>query len=555
MRLSHTREALWALLLAKGAQANRCVAPPLNLPIKFFSDASRVLPHGVPVSIGIPPQQLVLTPSLQLDTSFIPRYTNSCIYALDTPIPANDTRWSNQDGRILCASVFGGGFVPGLSMTFHDNGTNDQINEAWFREIGFSDWHFVTERFLFADYVESYVQRNQVLPSKPNVTVSFILPDENATFGGLSSSALSLTPESRLLAALFEAEMVPSKSWSLTNETLCLGCVDNNAYTGEFRAFNLTARNLKDRPPCLLQVEVEALYHHSDVESVGVALIDEAFIACIDPGVRFLVFPADVNTRLFEALGEDTKVTRNLSTSLEGPPTNGSNFLTFKLAGGFEVNVTIPDVKRAGAKEINKWTLAEGNENLGAYGQGVPVLGKPFTDSIVLRWDEKAQEYGMAKKSSRADGKSDLNPLGCDDFPPISNSMDAAPDVGVIVGSIVGGFVAGLLFAAVGMFFYWRGQKGVKSRYEAMRGEDAMSLRTVDTGRQTLKSRISGASEPSAPSLRDLLQSRFSTRSGSPTIEPYLIDDGQVYEAPEGRTADPSNRDRNDTRAYSYDHR
>ena len=175
--------------------------------------------------------------------------------------------------------------------------------------------------------------------------------------------------------------------------------------------------------------------------------------------------------------------------------------------------------------------------------------------SIWPRWDEATQEYGLANRNPKSDVKTDLKPLGCDSFPSIKEPVETTPSVGVIVGAIIGGFVAGLSFAVAAVFFYWRGQRGVQSKYEAMRGEDALSLWTVDIGSRTLESRMSGVSSLPATSLRESLRSHFKKRSVSPFKEPCLVGDSQVFEAPEGGTAEPSKRSRGEIGVYLYDHR
>lgn len=546
------------LLSASIANAEQCAAPPLNLPIRSLSNVPGMIAHGIPISIGTPPQQFVLTPSLQLDTSFIPRYTNSCIYDADSTIPANDTRWSTKDRKIVCAGIYGGGFVPSLSTTFHDNGTNSPVSEAWFKKARFSDWHFTTDEFAFVDHVEAYVQQNEVLPDKRSITSSFILPNEGATFGGMGSSALSVTPASRLLETLKSEGIIPSKSWSLSNESLCLGCIDENAYVGDFQKVKLSDRDKDDGLPCLLQVKVEMIDYYSDAQTAGVALLHNAFGACIDPGVAFLVFPTETRAKLLEvagAAGSDVEAYGEEFNTSSGLLEASSSFLRLRLEGDLEVDINIPGVEVGDTENTGGLVFAIKTSSWGAYGQGVPVLGKPFTDSVVLRWDETAQEYGIAKKNIKAAGESILKPLGCDGFPSASGSARTAPSVGVIVGSIIGGFVAGLLFAAAAVFFYWRGQKGVRSKYEAMSGEDTVSLRTVDTGGRTMDSRLSGLSGTHVLSLRESLRSSFGARSISPVTEPYLVDDSQVYEAPEGGPVDPSRYGRNDIRLYSYNQR
>lgn len=235
--------ALWLAfqaLYATIAEADKCAAPPLRLPIRAVSVAPGTLSRGIPISFGTPYQQIALVPSLQIDNTFIPRYSNSCIYNDDMPFPSNSTRrllkrdgypgsfeedrgvagsrphWEGRDWRTGCAELYGGGFNPDLSSTFHDNGTNDQMREDWFKREKYSTWHFVTERFSFADYLETYMEQNEVLPEKRNLTTTFIFPDKGALFGNMSTAALGLTPNSTLLRALYEEMMIPSTSWSST---------------------------------------------------------------------------------------------------------------------------------------------------------------------------------------------------------------------------------------------------------------------------------------------------------------------------------------------------
>jgi hypothetical protein len=531
MRPKHS--AGLVVLSVQSAYAAQCAAPPLVLPIRNASVAPGIISRGIPVSLGTPPQHLVLTPSLQLDTTFIPRYTNSCVYAADAPVPANDSRWTDQDGRYVCMDIYGGAFAPEQSTTFFDNGTNSPVSEAWFMKTRFSDWRFMMDSFMYTDYLEAYARQNDVLPERWNVTTSFVLPNDGAIFGGLGASVLSLTPDSRLLETLVAEGMASSKSWTLSSEDLCLGCVGETAYTGEFQKFKVADRAKKGGLPCLLQVKVVSLDYHNGPTSEGVSLIENSLAACVDPGVPLLVFPPDTRAKLGVTVGADL-----VSSSPSNSRLNGS-FLRFKLEGGLEVDVKEPDNDTGKVASMSNQQLFSEDGTWGAYGLDVPVLGQPFTDSIILRWDEATQEYGLANGNPKSGIKKDLKPLGCDGFPSTKGSEETTPSVGVIVGSIIGGFVAGVLFAGAAIFFYWRGQRGVQSKYEAMRGEDAVSLRTVDTDGRTLESRMSGVSSLPAPSLRESLRSHFGKRSVSPFKEPYLVGDSQVFEAPEGGIAEP----------------
>lgn len=395
------------------------------------------------------------------------------------------------------------------------------------------------------------MERNEVLPEKRDVTTTLTLPDEGALFGNLSASALGLTPKSTLMQALNDRKMIPSTSWSLTNETLCLGCIDESAHTGEFQIFKAADRNKQDGLPCLIQTKVEALNYNPDAQTEGATVIDKTFIACIDPGVTLLVLPPDARQNLPGMLGRDVAYTYDDYFVFKGPPKNDTGFLTFKLEGGLVVNVTIPGGGDVNAQETGDWRLPIGNGKWGAYGENIPVLGRPFTDHVILRWDQNAQEYGIARVSSNPHRKENLKPLGCDEFPTIEKTVQTTPRTSVIVGSILGGFASGLLFAAAGVFFFQRGRRGVTSKYEPMRGEDGVALRNVSVdGRD---SRMSGALP--APSIRESVRSHFSTRSVSPMSIPQMVDGGQIYEAPEGGTAYPTKRERGELRVYAGDHR
>lgn len=447
-------------------------------------------------------------------------------------------------------NIYGGAFVPEQSTTFFDNGTNSPVSESWLKRTQFSDWRLMTDSFVFDDYVEAYALQNGVLPEKRNVTTSFILPNEGATFGGLSASVLSLTPESRVLETLVADGLAPSKSWTLSGESLCLGCVDASAYTGEFQKFGLADQEKGGGLPCLLQVKVESLDYHGGPTSEGVPLMENSFVACVDPGVPFLVLPPDTRAKFSEEVGADWEIDQSSYSN----PSSSSSFLRIKVEGGLAVDIRKPGDSTADTTFRRLQSLIR-DGTWGAYGEDLPVLGGPFTSSLVLRWDDTTQEYGVANSNPKTDGKKTLQPLGCDTFPKIGRISENTPNVGIIVGLIVGGFVAGLMFANAAIFFYWRGHKGVQSKYEAMRGEDAVSLRTVDTGGRTLESRMSGVSSLPATSLRGSLRSHFGKRSVSPFTEPYLVGDSQVFEAPEGGTADPSKRGRGEIGVYSYDHR
>lgn len=547
MRPDHL--ACLLLLSIQNVYAAQCAVPPLVLPVRIASVAPGILSHGIPISLGTPPQYLVFTPSLQLNTPFIPRYTNSCIYAAETQVPISDTRWRDNDSRSVCMGIYGGAFVPEQSASFFDNGTNSPVSEPWFKRTRFADWRFMTESFIFTDYLEVYAEQNDVLSKKRNVTTSFILPNENATFGGLGGSVMSLTSDSRLLETLVAEGMAPSKSWTLSEESLCLGCIDGHSYSGEFQTFKVADRGRDSGLPCLLQVEIKSLDYHDGPTSEGVPMIENAFAACVDPGVPFLVLPTDTRAALHEAAGA------NWMSNLSRAPDSSGSFLRFKLESGLEVDIRKPDNTAAGAAPMSNEQLFSEVGAWGAYGQNVPVLGQPFTNSVVLRWDEATEEYGLANRNLKSDGEKKLKPLGCDSFPSMRRFVETTPEVGVIVGSIVGGFVAGLLFAAAATFFHWRGQRGVQSNYEAMRGEDAVSLRTVDTGGHMLESRMSDVFSLPAMSLRESLRSHFGRKSVSPFREPYLVGDSQVFEAPEGGTGEPSKRGRGELGVYSRDHR
>jgi hypothetical protein len=230
-------------------------------------------------------------------------------------------------------------------------------------------------------------------------------------------------------------------------------------------------------------------------------------------------------------------------TAFEGAGGNDTGVLTFRIEGGLEVNVTVPGASSVGEGQQGEWRVPIGKGGWGAYGNATWVLGKPFTDAVVLKWDGEKKEYGIANRN--ADGaEADIQPLGCDEFPSIEKSVTFTPGTGILVGSIVGGFVGGLAFAFAGFWFFRRGQKGVKSRY-AQLDEDTVPMRTMSRERDSWMT--AGTLSPPPPSTHDSLRSqRF--RDTRPGAQSGLVfeTDGQIFEAPEGGAAFPNKRMRSE---------
>jgi hypothetical protein len=234
------------------------------------------------------------------------------------------------------------------------------------------------------------------------------------------------------------------------------------------------------------------------------------------------------------------------------------------------------------------WRVAVGKGGWGAYGNQTFVLGKPFTDQVVLRWDGDKQEYGIAPANTDTSRVPSLKPLGCEDFPEVA-AGDGSKHMGtgVLIGSVLGAFAGGVFVALALLFFFRRGRKDAFSKYEPI--ADTVSMRNIPTDRRTVDSWISGALSPPPPSVggatmassyRD--HSRAGSRAGERdgmgvgmgmgmgvTVggdagtgrglglrgmnqEPVMVADNavyessnrEVYEAPEGGTAFPTKRER-----------
>ncbi|KAF2450694.1 hypothetical protein P171DRAFT_439304 [Karstenula rhodostoma CBS 690.94] len=542
--------------------ATKCAAPPLNLPYHDISTVPGVLSPGILLQIGSPFQSIALVPSLQIDDTFIPRYTNTCVY--DAPLNTTATQPQNttnvhvattgllardaapgifanvgtndiakgENWWTKCAQTYGGAYNPLFSSSFSENKTvlNNQ------------DGHFFTDIWRFADYLSVYAATTSALRPHSNTTSTFQIAQEGATFAGYGAALLGLAPNSTLLTALAQADMVPGTSWTLTNSSLCLGCEDRGASTGPWHTFHPSDRHVNADVPCVIQAKVEALnWRPREVCVEGVTLIQESFTACVDPGVKFLVLPTNVTGAFGKIVEREVLTEYDDYTVFQGPRGNDTGVLMFRIEGGLEVNVTVPGAGVGGGEQQGGWKVPIGKGGWGAYGNATWVLGKPFTDRVVLRWDGEKEEYGIANRNVDVTREADVQPLGCDAFPSIEKSVTSTPGTGILVGSAVGGFIGGLAFAFAGFWFFKRGQKGVRSRY-AQLDEDAVPMRTMSHGRDSWIA--AGTLSPPPPSIHESLRSQRlrDTRSGAQGGLGFEIADGQMYEAPEGGTARPTKR-------------
>jgi hypothetical protein len=541
--------------LAATALAAKCKAPPLPLPYRRLSALPGTPVEGIQVRIGSPPQYVTLTPSLMLDNTFIPRYTNSCISLAATQTNTTDPQdqakrrdehldleadgLEGLGGYLICSEIYGGGYNPELSKTWAEKPTTMANAEVVFQKSNFAEWKFMDETFAFSDYLEVYAEAMDALPDKRNLTTGFILPNEQAVFGQLGDSTLGLTPNSTLLSSLDKEGMVASTSWSLTNSTLCLGCIDKSWHSSTFKTFKPADRKADDKLPCLLQAKVEQLFWYPKSGSEGTFLVKEGFTACIDPGVKFLVLPEEAREGIGKATEREVVQEYDDQLVLKGKPGREDGILNFRLEGDFVVNVTVPGSGNPDGEdnEDGVWKLPFGKGGWGAYGDGVLTLGKPFTDRVVLQWDSNAQEYAMANVNGDPKKEDeDMIPLGCDDFPEKAERSHSAPVAGIIAGSITGGFVGGALFVMGCLFFYKRGGQKVKSKYRSMPSEEAFQpipLGSLGGDRRTISSRASAA-----PSAHTAYSSHSYT---SPMME---VEDSAIYEAAEGGSAGQSPRER-----------
>jgi hypothetical protein len=536
------------------AAAEKCAAPPLNLPLRNVSVTPGTFHIGIPLQIGSTWQSIALVPSLQIDDVFLPRYSNSCIYdaPVNTMVPlTNRTSHDAASGLLSrdaasgiltsgegsglaqamdgswwakCAEIYGGAYDPGLSTSFVENRTNNQ------------DFHYFTDIWRFDDYLDVYTTTTQALPAKNNLTSTFLVAEKGKTFGGYGGALLGLTPNSTLLESLKNADMVPSTSWSLTSSTLCLGCIDAGASTGPWHTFHPSDKYVNPDLPCLIKAKVEALNWHPSADVEGATLIEDAFTACIDPGVKFLVLPPNVTGSFEDIVKRNVSAEYNDYIVFSGVPGNETGILTFRIEGGLEVNVTVDGVGETGAQQMKdgNWTVPIGKGGWGAYGNQTWVLGKPFTDQILLRWDATKKEYGIANRNHDPAQKSDIQPLGCDAFPKIEKAITTTPGTGILVGSIIGGFVGGLAFAAAGFWFFKRGQDGVKSKYGHLDEDTVPMQRLMSSGRESWKTTGTWNTSPPPSVHGSLMVPR--TRDARPGAQHGIgleIPGTQLYEAPQ----------------------
>lgn len=432
--------------------------------------------------------------------------------------------------------MYGGAYAPSLSATYKQSVMGDMASEPWFNSQGWEDGKYVNETWRFTDYIDVYIEAHNAVPAVQNLSSTFIITDEGKSFGGLGASLLGLTPNSSLLRGLYEAKVAPSLSWSLGRKTLCLGCVDETAYTGALHTVKPSDPTNKEGLPCILQVKVEAMNWHPKPSAEGATIIEEAFTACVDPGVDFLVLPESVRTAFGKIVGgvqaefEDAMVVR-------GSNNEGNGILTVGLEGGLQVNVTLP-VSGTGNAGSSSVDVAIGKGGWGAYGNSTPVLGSPFTDAILLQWDSSTSLFGLATKNSDPSRKSSVKPLGCSSFPSVPKPSSAAATVGITVGASIGSFLGGLVFAFTGFWFFKRGQRGVKARYEQI-DDGSVPMRTMSSGGRTADSLMSGALSPPPASIRS------GTTGSRPEVGlGFEVADSALFEAPEGGTAYPVKRER-----------
>lgn len=534
--------------------AEKCAAPPVNLPYRNVSITPGALHAGIPLQIGSTWQYIALVPSLQTDDVFLPRYSNTCIYdaPVNTTVPVvNRTSHDAASGLLSrdaaselvspgegsgfahemdgswwakCAEIYGGAYDPRLSTSFVENRTNNQ------------EFHYFTDVWRFGDYLDVYTTTTQALPTKNNLTSTFLLAEKGKTFGGYGSAQLGLTPNSTILESLNSANMMPSTSWSLSNSSLCLGCIDVGASTGPWHTFHPSDKYVNPDLPCLIKAKVEALNWRPRAGVEGATLIQDTFSACIDPGVKFLVLPTNVTKSFKDIVKREVSAEYDDHIAFAGPPGNDTGMLTFRIEGGLEVNITVHGAGDVAAQQVNNenWTVPIGKGGWGAYGNRTWVLGKPFTDQILLRWDATKKEYGIANRNHDPLQKSDIQPLGCDTFPKIEKAVTMTPGTGILVGSIIGGFIGGLVFAAAGFWFFKRGQKGVKSKYNQL-DEDSVPMRLMSSGGESWKTTGTWNSPSPLPSVHGSLVSQRSrdARSGAQGGLGLEIPDTQLYEAPQ----------------------
>ena len=394
--------------------------------------------RGIALSIGNPPQHVALYPSLMINSTFIPRYVSEDDYedCYDVSAPSSAP----------CSQTYGGGFSAARSSTWNTDASKASLSPSSYDRL-FSTSFNRTNGF---DTLRVEDASNFAISSMP-----VVLPKD--TFGPFSNSPLGLGEESVFISALQSSSFIPTKSWGLDTNGLCLGCIDAAAANSTF--VNVPVGNPVEKN-CALQVNVVSVGYNPANGSAEVGISSGTFPACVEPGARSLVLPQTVIDAYAAASSADmssSKYAAQTKFYLGGAKPDGA--LVFTLAGDFRVAITLNPMN-----DSYYWSLPFGVGGWGTYEVGTFVLGQPFTDKIYLKYDDAAKAYGIAGGNTVS--TQDIQGLGCEltaDTPsvPLSSSSSGGEyPAGAVVGAAFGGILGTFLLTATCCWLWWRRQKG-----------------------------------------------------------------------------------------------
>lgn len=429
---------LTILLDADLTSTASCITRPLYLPVRDVSiSLSSTMPRGIAFGIGNPPQHVALQPSLMINSTFIPRYITDDD---DGDCYANKASLSSPP----CADTYGGGFITARSSTWTTDASKSNLSASEYDRR----FNMFTNRTNGYDTLGLEDASNLGISSMP-----VVLP--NGAFGNFSNSPLGLGEDSVFLSALHSSSFIPTKSWGLGPNGLCLGCIDAAAVRGTFVSAPIGNPVEKN---CAMQVNVVDVGYKPANGSAQTRISTGTFPACVEPGSSSIILPQTV----IDAYAATTGARQGSSDyatytqfSLSSGKPDGA--LVFTLAGDFSVAVNLNP-----QNDSYYWNLPFGVGGWGSYEVGTFVLGQPFTDQVYLKYDDAAKTYGIAGGNNVS--RQEIQGLGCEltaDTPSAisqGSSSGCKFSTGAVVGAAVGGVFAAFLLMCSCCWLWWRRQ-------------------------------------------------------------------------------------------------
>ncbi|KAI5855825.1 aspartic peptidase domain-containing protein [Tricharina praecox] len=248
---------------------------------------------------------------------------------------------------------------------------------------------------------------------------------EKKTDSDPSSNIIGLGPDSTLIRELYEAKIIPSRSYGLSYDastlsidSLVLGGQDRSRYSGSLYESELAEPNGE-----ALNVEVERItLTKEDGEQVVLAAPAANFTATLDNTIDQLVLPSPIAAAFQRAVGAVVADSSHLNSSEIKVPSStqygrilrySKSFggsLTITLRNGY--NATIPS--EVLSRSLN--TTTEQTVRISAVleaksGQTSGVFGAAFLSQAYLSVDYESMKFYLANRANG--GNMELSTFGC----------------------------------------------------------------------------------------------------------------------------------------------